>query len=244
VARIAGQRPRLSEILYADILREINSGRFSVGDRLPSEADMALQFSVSRPIVREALGRLREDGVVHSRKGSGSFVSGPSTPETKPVEGSGRTIASIADVQKLFQFREAVEGEIAFFAASTRTDEQLEAIEKAAEDLALSHGKSSDGTAEDVRFHRAIAVASNNPFFIDTLDRIAPDMKLIVELARALLMRQPLRNIETVQAEHSVIVDAIKDGDGKAARERMQFHIRTAQTRLFFGEGRNGAALW
>ncbi|WP_232375674.1 FadR/GntR family transcriptional regulator [Mesorhizobium comanense] len=231
-------------MLYADLLREINSGKFTAGTRLPSEADFSTQFGVSRPIVREALGRLREEGVIHSRKGSGSYVAEAERVNGLPPASTNRTVASISDVQKLYQFRIFLEGEAAFLAAQNRTEDHVRAIAKAADDLAMTMNGSSDGTYEDIVFHRAIAVAAGNRFFVDALDQIAPDMQFIVRLARTLLLARPVKNIEAVQDEHSLVLDAIRAGDAPMARDRMQFHIRTAQARLFFGESIEGHDLW
>ena len=52
----------------------IDKGEFSEGGRLPAESDLASRFGVSRPVIREALSRLRVMGVIVSRKGSGSYV--------------------------------------------------------------------------------------------------------------------------------------------------------------------------
>ena len=52
-------RPKLSDVLYNDILAQIRYGDFRDQPRLPSEMELSQRFSVSRPIVREALGRLR-----------------------------------------------------------------------------------------------------------------------------------------------------------------------------------------
>lgn len=244
MVRVAGNRPRLSDVLYNDILKEITSGKLIAGARLPSEAEICAQFGVSRPIVRTALGRLRDEGMIQSRKGSGSFVAPTAGVEETPHAAPDRRVASLSDVQRLFLFRLSMEGEIAFVAAGCRTAENLAAIEQAAEELGSIDARASDGTEEDIRFHRAIALATNNPFFLEAFDRITADMRFIVQLARSLLMRQPTKHIETVQSEHSVIVDAIRAKDQLSARDRMQFHLKTAQARLFFGEGQAGAALW
>ncbi|MBX3567459.1 MAG: FadR family transcriptional regulator [Rhizobiaceae bacterium] len=234
----------MSDVLYVDLLQEINSGKYGAGTRLPSEAEFSSQFGVSRPIVREALGRLRDEGVIRSKKGSGSYVAAVERPDAAPNGAPAYTVSSISDVQKLYQFRISLEGETAFLAAQNRTDEQLEAIARAADDLERTMHSSSDGTTEDIVFHRAIAIATGNTFFVDVLDRIAPDMRFIVQLARTLLRGRPVKNIEAVQKEHSLVLEAIHRRDAGAARERMQFHIRTAQARLFFGETPEGSALW
>jgi DNA-binding FadR family transcriptional regulator len=244
VAKVAGQRPRLSDVLYTDLLREINSGRYSAGSRLPSETEFSTQFGVSRPTVREALGRLRKEGVIRSRKGSGSYVSASSQAGAPVMSGTNRTVSSIADVQRLYQYRISLEGEIACIAAQNRSDGDIDVLLAATEALARSVDENSDGTDEDIAFHRAIAIASGNSFFVEALDRIVADMQFIVRLARTLLMGRPVKNIETVQKEHKLVVEAIRNRDPEAARERMRFHIGTAQARLFFGETSEGSSLW
>ncbi|MCA1288253.1 FCD domain-containing protein [Salipiger bermudensis] len=96
----------------------------------------------------------------------------------------------------------------------------------------------------NIAFHMAIARATDNPFFERTLESIIPDMRFIVELARGLLMKQPIKSIVKVQSEHEVIVTAIREKDAEAARKHMAHHLTTAQARLFYGSGRDGAFLW
>ena len=64
----------LPDKIYGDILNRILEGEYKEGERLPTEHEMAAEFQVSRPIVREALRRLRERGLIYSRQGAGSFV--------------------------------------------------------------------------------------------------------------------------------------------------------------------------
>ncbi len=65
---------RLSTVVYEGIVALISRGDFALSSRLPSETRLSGMFGASRPVVREALARLREDGVIVSRQGSGSFV--------------------------------------------------------------------------------------------------------------------------------------------------------------------------
>ncbi|MFV0336141.1 MAG: FadR/GntR family transcriptional regulator [Tropicimonas sp.] len=237
-------RPKLSDVLHADLLEEINRGHFGEGGRLPSEADLGQRFGVSRPIVREALSRLREEGIIRSKKGSGSYVVPQSTPRRPGDANQGRTLASITDIQKLYQYRMAVEGEIAYHAALSRTEQDIRQISEAAIALGQCRNDGSDGTEEDIDFHMAIARATQNPFFVNGLENITVDMRFIVELARGLLMKQPVKAISKVQAEHEVILTAIRERDAEGAREHMKFHLSTAHARLFYGAGQDGAALW
>lgn len=68
-----GEIPLYSRVVAA-LKREISAGRISVGARLPSEEELSRRFGVSRHTVREALRKLREDGLVNSRQGAGTTV--------------------------------------------------------------------------------------------------------------------------------------------------------------------------
>ena len=67
--------PSLADVLAQRLQQEIEQGHFAPGEKLPSEQQLALSYGVSRPIVREAIGRLKHDGLVTSRQGSGAFVA-------------------------------------------------------------------------------------------------------------------------------------------------------------------------
>src|SRR5580698_437909 len=80
---------RLGEQLAVRIADLIAHGEFSNGDRLPAETELAERFGVSRPVIREALSRLRLTGVIVSRKGSGSYVQKRSDLPPRVVEPVG-----------------------------------------------------------------------------------------------------------------------------------------------------------
>ena len=108
--------PRARRNLVAEVvlqLREqIENGSFSVGDRLPSEAQLTDAFSVSRTVVREAIATLRADGLVEPRQGAGVFVLEPETTGLRPFQIiDADKISSIIEVLEL---RAAVEMEAAW----------------------------------------------------------------------------------------------------------------------------------
>ena len=111
----------LADHAYEKILAMISSGETAVGDKLPTEHAMSEMLEVSRPVLRQALKQLREDGVVVSRQGSGSFVQ--RRPDTAVL--TFAPVGSIADIQRTFEFRAAIEGEAAFLAAVRHTDADL-----------------------------------------------------------------------------------------------------------------------
>src|SRR5690349_810242 len=102
---LSARRPKMSDVLYGDLLKEIRSGRLAKNERLPSEKEFCERFGVSRPIVREALERLRKEGLIHSRQGAGSFVVDTAEREMAALgeaEVLPPQIHSIADIQKFY----------------------------------------------------------------------------------------------------------------------------------------------
>ncbi|WP_344359667.1 FadR/GntR family transcriptional regulator, partial [Brachybacterium phenoliresistens] len=107
----------LSDGIYERIYKSISAGDWPVGTKLPSEVELAVQFGVSRPVVREAMLRLRIDGLIESRQGAGTRVI--SVPSRSVIEFAEP--GSIADLQRCYEFRVGVEGEAAYVAAQRQS---------------------------------------------------------------------------------------------------------------------------
>ena len=67
--------PTLDDQVAQPLLPRIDSGRLKAGEKLPPEAVLAPEFGVSRTVEREAISRLKHEGLLGSRQGSGVFVS-------------------------------------------------------------------------------------------------------------------------------------------------------------------------
>jgi len=117
----------LSDSAYEELLQMIVQGEFGIGKKLPTEHVLSERLKVSRPILRRALKQLRNDDVIVSRQGSGSFVK--KRPELAVLDFA--PIGSIADIQRTFEFRAAVEGEAAYHCALRRTEDELKQIKGA-----------------------------------------------------------------------------------------------------------------
>src|SRR5436305_1766119 len=95
---------RLADQLAHRIATLIDRGEFAEGGRLPAESELAERFGVSRPVIREALSRLRVMGMIISRRGSGSYVQKRAArPEAKAQIGFG-PVNSMAEVKKCYEF--------------------------------------------------------------------------------------------------------------------------------------------
>lgn len=223
-----GERVRLSDQLYGQIFEQIVSGGLAVGAQLPSENEICEQFGVSRPVVREALLRLKADGLVATQQGRGSFVI------HQPVD-RVRSFAQAQDVAgylRCLEVRIALEGDAARLAAQRRTDEQMETI-------ATAHKRFSDSAEEgrldpdiDLAFHSRIAEASGNSFYLDVLEAIHESIIGFMRLTLNLTRTGSKQRTQRVVDEHAAIVSAVREQDAERARVAMQFHLTQARQRL------------
>lgn len=218
----------LSDRIYAQLFRAIASGRYAEGERLPSEAELVRQLGASRPVVREALARLRADRIIISQRGSGSYVA--RRPEAKILELG--TVENIADLARCLEFRIAIEGEAAYLAAMRRDPAGIEGVEEAA--LALRRSiDSGEATSEpDFGFHLAVAEATGNGFFASTIRLLRSQILLGMDLARRLSEGRSGERVSVVSQEHQEIVGAIRAGDAGRARNAMRSHIEFVRTRV------------
>lgn len=226
------REPKLADRLYTAVLERIIAGTYPPGERLPPEAELAAEFGVSRPTVREALARLRDDDLVESRKGSGSWV------KRQPHRAVLRfaPVASIGDLQRLLVFRAAVEPKGAALAAEHRTEAQLQAIAEALVELERQTRAGQVAAEADMELHLRIAEASANHYFAATLELLREPMSFGINLVRSLSLRRPPAWRERVMAEHRAIVEAIRAGAGAAAEAAMLRHVQSTRTRMFEGE--------
>lgn len=227
----ASENASLSEQVCKRIITAILHGEYPADRKLPTEAELALRYDVSRTTVREALSRLRSEGIVVSRRGSGSYVQ--RMPASGPA--AGPQIRSIADIESYYAFRMCVEAGAAEMAAQMRTEADLATIRAAyaALDLTLEHGTS--GVEEDLQLHLAIARASHNPFFATTIEHAFGPIRQCMELARNLGQTRDPARFGQVQAEHLAIIDAIGQGAAAQAALAMRRHIENARRRIFEG---------
>lgn len=82
-------REGLASRLASDVIERIAREEISPGERLPTEAEIATQYGVSRTVVREAISRLRADGVVTARPGAGTFVTPTGWSRSFRIDPSG-----------------------------------------------------------------------------------------------------------------------------------------------------------
>lgn len=226
-----GKDRTLSDQVYEKILAMISGGEISVGEKLPTEHALSDQLEVSRPVLRQALKQLREDGVVVSRQGSGSFVQ--RRPEAAALDLA--PVGSIADIQRTFEFRAAVEGEAAFLAAERRSAGELSKMRAQLAELDHCIASGELGVDADEAFHELICAASDNQYFASARVSMKANIMTGLNLTRNLSLAKSRERMELVQREHYQILDAIERRESDAARNAMRIHVENARKRVFQG---------
>lgn len=221
----------LSDVVYASLLDRVIHGDLQAGDLLPKEDELAVSFQVSRTVLREALARLRHEGIIESKRGTGNRVIGTGRDKSAPIftsEGAN----SVAELQACFEFRLGLEPVIAATAARHANRSDLIHIENAARALEAAVQSNALGAEEDIAFHTAIAAATHNSFYLRTIAAIARPVEVGMRVAQALSSNQRDRLATTV-AEHRAIIDALLSGDELAAGDAMTLHIQSTFARVF-----------
>jgi len=223
----ATRPPRLAEQLYTQIYKQIESGQFPVNSKLPSEAELCEAFGVSRPVVREALSRLHTDGVVETQRGAGSFVRLRRDAELFRLA----PIGGLPELLRCMELRSAIEGDAAYLAASRRSDEDLQEMRAALDELAQAIEAREVGHAADLRFHQAVAVACHNELFANSLQALSTQIFDFMRVMRSLALSSTHARLRMVQDEHEQIYCAILEEDPDRARQAMRQHIANSKSR-------------
>ncbi|OYY91646.1 MAG: GntR family transcriptional regulator [Sphingomonas sp. 28-66-16] len=216
---------RLYQGLARKLMAELSSGRFKAGDRLPAERELAAEYNVSRPTVREAVIALEVQGLVEVRVGSGAYVK--RVPGKGDVPGFNITAFELTEARLLF------EGEAAALAATQITDEELALLRSLIDEIAKENLRDGGAEKADRAFHLAIARATRNQAIVDTVEHLwtlrstSPESALLHEKAR-------VAHVKPVVDEHTAVLDALAAHDPAAARAAMRAHLSAVLESLLF----------
>lgn len=223
----------LTNAIYDQVLSLIREEQLAAGDRLPGEHALAERFAVSRPVLRQALARLRADGHVIARQGSGHYVA--EGPKVKAIDYG--PIQGIPDVRNFLEFRCILEGESAALAAQCRDSKLRAAVTSRRKAMEAAARRGEPGIDEDIAFHAAIAEASQNRYLIMTLRALVEQTQLAIRLVRELSPQPMISRWQDVRTEHLRIDEAIAARDAQGARAAMTQHLRNGIGRLFPRKG-------
>lgn len=211
-----GSSPKLYQRVANSIVSEIRSGKYPRGERLPPERELAEEFGVSRPTVREAMIALEIRGIVEARRGSGIYVVEAAPAETNSTEQDIGPF-EVTEARRLF------EGESAALAAAIITDEEIEKLEGL---LAILEANTTSeiGERADRDFHIAIAEATRNSAIASVIETLW-DMRYKSPMCMKMFDRARDAGVQPRVDDHSQILSALKARDPQAARAAMRSHL-------------------
>lgn len=204
------------EVVAATLAKAISEGDYKPGQRLPSERDLAEQFKVSRPTVREAVIALEMQGLIEARHGSGIYVTS-STP-IEQVQELDIGAFELTEARRLF------EGEAAALAATVITDQELAQLEKLLKQIKGENKRKEPGEKADREFHLTIARATRNGAIVDVVEHLW-EIRERSPLCKAILQRARDEGVQPMIDEHQGIIDALRTRDPGAARKAMRAHL-------------------
>jgi len=219
------RQPKLSDVIEKELERLIIEGTFSPGQQLPPERELAQQFEVSRPSIREAIQKLEARRLLTRRQGGGTFVS------ESLWQGFSDPLLDLLSTHQeaqldLLESRHALEGVSAYFAALRGTEEDFQRIRQCQERILKAEEEKNieDETVAVMDSLIAITEAAHNVVLLHIVRSLAPLLEQNVLQNLELLHR---RNdvVEKVSRHRANIVDAILSGEPKLAREMSHSHL-------------------
>lgn len=196
----------------------IDNGVYSVGNRLPPERELAENFNVSRPTVREAIIALEVRGRVEVKTGSGVYV----------LPAANQNAAKNINAFEVTQARALVEGEVAAVSATTITPDELKKLKQTLIDME----KGQDIEKADQEFHKIIAESTRNAAMILSVQNLWKLRAATPEIINDYKSVCSKDNAKTM-AEHTAIYNALESGNATAAREAMHQHFNRLINTLF-----------
>ena len=188
--------------------------RFTVGDKLPNENDLAAELGVSRSTLREAIRILTTNGVLEIRRGKGTFVSANTVIDSADLS----DIASGLD--DLFEMRLMFEPDCAYYAALRATDEEIRIICECGEAVEKKILSGEDRTVEEQKFHESIANATHNAF----VKQFIPIIFNAIKKGVVVMMKDSDVSKDNM-SDDRLIMDFIKKRNPDGARTAMRLHI-------------------
>jgi len=208
---------RLFWRIVEGIESSIKNGEYAIGSRLPAERELAEKFDVSRPTIREAIIALEVREKVEVKTGSGVYVLNTSSLQAKNI-----------NAFELTQARALVEGEVAALAATSITDEELDALHN----TLVMMEQSNNIEEADKMFHSIIANATRNGAMIISVNNLwslRASTRDIIDDYESVCSKDNRLTL----TEHTAIYKALKAKDASKARLAMHQHFNRLINALF-----------
>ncbi len=190
---------------------------------------MAADFGVSRTVIREAVSRLKSEGLLRARQGSGVFVHAQEALRPLRFDPLGATTP--AAMLSLVELRRAIEVEAAALAAQRRSEADIARMRAALRALDVSVARGDPGVEEGFYFHYSVVAAAHNPYLTETLAFLRQYLHASMRVTRASDATRD-KFTRQVRSEHEAVVNAIVNGDSGLSRKAALRHFANSMERM------------
>lgn len=215
----------LSQNVADNILSMITiEKRFSVGDKLPNELDLAEELNVSRTTLREAIRILVALDILEIQRGKGTYVKENAFKKQQDLEQLSNIKVNAKD---LYEMRLIFEPEAAYYAALRATDSEIKRIIEFGKKVEKEISNHQDRTDDEHSFHKAIAQATHNEF----MNKLMPILYQAISKG-VYLSLQSDKAIEDTINDHKMIMEFLEQRNAEGAKNAMKIHIMHAMKEL------------
>lgn len=215
------QKVSVTQQLVEYMREMIQTKKWKVGERIPSENELSKELNVSRASIHSAIQQFVALNILKSVQGKGTFLQ---TDCTEYLGNRQINYSSIKDIRDFLNFRLIVEPDICYYAAGQMTDEIIETLQSYYEKMAASLGDNSAFSTYDLSFHQTIGNTLNNTFINQALNTVYSNKELLMMLNES-YGYQGLR-------DHERLLKALRNHDGEGARKIMQKQLLDAIDRM------------
>ena len=212
---LANERIPLRATISAQIEKAIVDGTYHKGEQLPSEAQLCLQYGVSRVTIRSALQILESKGYVETRRGLGTVVA---SRGHAPLV-SGGEIQSESQVIQVLELRMVFEKSIAGLAATRITEREIGQLQAIYHRMVETAGDPAAFADADFAFHEYLGDVTKNPYIQEAYKGMR------INLASAMKRIVALMGTAHGIHDHALLLDAMKAHDKAQAERIMEQHI-------------------
>lgn len=207
----------LPERAADQVISMIVDGTFKPGDKLPGEYDLAQRLNVGRSTVREAIKSLVSQNILEVRRGNGTFVKERTGVVDDPL-GFRFAPDKLKLGLDLCEIRLMIEPDIASIAAQKATEQEMDQMQAACDQVKTMIRRGENHMECDVEFHTMLARCTRNSVIYTLIPIINQAIPYFINITRRELVEQ---TIET----HQQVLDAVRVRDGHAAAEAMRRHL-------------------
>lgn len=222
------KRVSLSEQVFASIVNYTQEHGLQVGDKLPTEGEFAEYFKVSRTSVREAMKALSMNGAVESIPGKGTFIC---QPMLNFILNRSENLVFQANVSisQIMEVRTAVELLAADLAIERATDEDMQRVTDAMEDLRQAVLSQKPWAVQGATFHIQIAESAKNPLVVKLVESYS---ETVGRYRDAMVDSNTETDMGRHIREHEAILHALLARDKEAMHTAIRTHLKNTEENI------------